>query len=295
VWLKNLSLKLTALGLALLLWFHVATNHNYDYAVDLALAPGSLPEGFTLAQPVPDNVRVLLRGTGKELIRLIWNNGHARLLLEPWTTGAHLVSPERILMRVDADVTIEQVLEPPLFTVQIDTVVEREVTVRFQGEYATAAKFSLVRSPVVEPQTVILSGPRSVVDRLVTVGTEPVEIELLTQSHQQSAALDLGDVFNVTAVPDTVQVHFEVAPSLLREIEGVHVQVPRGWRTDPPTVTLSIAGAEARLDRLSPSAYRVTVSPELLEPDALVSVEATVPPLVEILTVTPAQVRAIRR
>jgi hypothetical protein len=295
VWLKNLSLKLTALGLALLLWFHVATDRNYDYAVDLALSPGSLPEGFTLAQPVPDQIRVLLSGTGKELIRLIWNDGRARLLLEPWTTGAHLVSPERILLRVDADVTIEQVLEPAVFAVQVDTLIEREVNTRFQGEYATAPRVALVRSPVVEPETVLLKGPKSVVEHLVSVGTMPVEVDLLTESHRRSAALDLGDLFNVTAVPDTVSVQFEVAPSLPREIEGVRVQVPRGWRADPPTVTLRVAGAEARLDRLSPSAYRVTVSPELLEPDALVSVEATVPPLVEILTVTPGQVRAIRR
>jgi hypothetical protein len=91
VGLKNLSLKLTALGLAVLLWFHVATDKVYEYPVALALTPAPLPAQFALATPMPDHVRLLVSGTGKELLRFLWDDGRAEFLLEPWMSGSYRV------------------------------------------------------------------------------------------------------------------------------------------------------------------------------------------------------------
>jgi len=296
VWLKNLPLKLTALGLALLLWFHVATNRKYDYALEMALTPALMPNAFAMAQPLPERIRVLVSGSGKEVIRLLWDDVHAAMLIEPWMDTSVALTPDRLLLQGDADVTILQVIEPAVLHVHVDTLVERTARVHFQGEYTMEAGVSLERFPVVEPEQVVLRGPRAGLVDLVSVGTRSLDMRLLTESVERSVDLDLAGRYNVSVDPERVVVRFAVAPSVRREIPGIPVQAPRGWRADPPTVTLSVLGAEARLDSLGPEYYRAAVTPvqELLS-DSLASVQATVPPLVEILAVSPDRVRITRR
>jgi hypothetical protein len=78
-------------------------------------------------------------------------------------------------------------------------------------------------------------------------------------------------------------------------VEGVPIQVSDGWIAEPATITLSVAGAEARLNELTADLYSASVlMVPTLESGDSVSVEATVPPLVEILSVTPSRVKLSR-
>lgn len=295
MWPKNLSLKLTALGLALLLWFHVATNREYDYPITLTLTAGVVPDGFTLAEPLPEEIKVLLHGTGKELVRLLWNEGRARILLEPWMEGAYPVSADRIQVDLNADLRVKQIIEPTTFMVHVDTVIERRIQVQFEGEYVTAAGKSLVRPPQLDPEFVTLHGPRSRLNRIGSVGIESVDFDVLEGSSRVLAKVNLSDSFGVVAAPSSVHVQFEVADSERRVVKGVSVDVPQGWIAEPSTITLTVSGAESRLDELALETYRASVSPPLtLESGAWVSVEATVPALVEIISVTPDRIKLIR-
>jgi hypothetical protein len=295
VWPKNLSLKLTALGLALLLWFHVATNREYDYPITLTLTVGEVPSGFSLIDPLPDHIRVILHGTGKELVRLLWNEGRAKLLLEPWVEGAYIVTANHIHVEVDADLHVRQIIEPSTFKVQVDTVVQRDVQVHFQGEYVTVAGKSLVRAPQLDPVIVTILGPRSKVNRIGSVGIESATIELDDNSTRVHAKVELEDAYGVTAMPGSVFVQFEVADSERRFIRDVPIQAPPGWVAEPSTITLNVSGAGVRLDELASGAYHASAGPPLTaDSGAYVSVEATLPPFIEILSVTPDRVKLVR-
>lgn len=295
MWPKNLSLKLTALGLALLLWFHVATNREYDYPITLTLTAGVVPDGFTLAEPLPEEIKVLLHGTGKELVRLLWDEGRARILLEPGMEGAYPVSADRIQVDMNADLRVIQIIEPTTFMVHIDTVIERRIQVQFQGEYVTAAGKSLVRPPQLDPDIVTLHGPRSRLNRIGSIGIESVDFDVVEGSSRVLAKVNLSDSFGVVVAPSSVYVQFEVADSERRLVEGVPIEVPQGWIAEPSTITLTVSGAESLLNEMALERYRASVFPHpTLESGAWVSVEATVPALVEILSVTPDRVRLIR-
>jgi hypothetical protein len=296
VWLKNFPLKITALTLALLLWFHVATNRVYDFDTQLAFGAAPLPESFALTEPLPDRIRVRMSGTGKELIRLLWEEGAAQIVLEPWMDTALVVTPGRLLLAMGADIEVKQVLDPSIISVHVDTVIQVAKVVRFQGEYATAAGKSLVRAPMLVPDQVTLTGPRLLVEAVTSISTTATDVQMLEEDTEREVELELGDSYNVSAVPERVSIRFEVAPSVRRELPGIPIQLPPGWSSDPKTVTFSVAGAEERLSSLGAEYYRaaVTVSPGSPR-DTLLSVEATVPPLVEILAVTPDRVRVYKK
>src|SRR5438132_4195547 len=70
-WLfDNLGLKVFALVLALLLYLHVRTDRTDEETLYFPLEVRNLADSLALATSPPDQVGVLLRGTGKQLIRL---------------------------------------------------------------------------------------------------------------------------------------------------------------------------------------------------------------------------------
>lgn len=293
--LKNLPLKLTALGLAFLLWFHVVTDKTYDYRAELAFRAAPLPSGWVLTDPIPNKIRLQVHGAGKDIIRLLWEGGTAELLVEPGMDQRMAITPAHLLLTLDAGLTVQRVIEPMYITVHVDSLVHQPKRVRFQGEYATSPGLSLVKPPVLVPDQVILSGPRARVEAVKAVNTVPVDLRLLSESVSREVALELGDAYNVRAEPSTVRLELEVAPSVRREVSGVPVQVPAGWSADPPQVTLGVAGAEARLSGLGVEYYRAAVTvPMDARADSFYTVHATVPPLVEILSVQPDRVRIHR-
>lgn len=293
--LKNLPLKLTALGLAFLLWFHVVTDKSYDYRAELSFRTAPLPMGWVLTDPLPETIRLQVHGTGKDIMRLLWNKGSAELVVEPGMQEHITVTPANLVMSLDAEVTVQRVIEPTQVTVHVDTLLRQPKRVRFQGEYATSPGLSLVRPPVLVPDQVLLSGPRSRVEAVSAINTVPVDLRLLTESVSRDVALELGQAYNVRAEPSKVRLELEVAPTVRKEIAGVPIQVPQGWKADPPQVTLGVAGAEERLADLGIEFYRAAVTlPAQIRAESLYTVHATVPPLVEILSIQPDLIRIYR-
>jgi hypothetical protein len=294
--LKNLPLKLTALGLAFLLWFHVVTDKTYDYRAELAFRAAPLPAGWVLTDPLPETIRLQVHGSGKELMRLLWEGGTAELLVEPGLHEQITVTAAHLQLNMDAEVGVQRVIDPTHVMVSVDSLVRQPKRVRFQGEYATSPGLSLVRPPVLVPDQVMLAGPKARVEAVAAVNTVPVDLRLLTESVSREVSLELGQAYNVKATPATVRLELEVAPTVRREVSGVPVQVPAGWMADPPEVTLGVAGAAERLGGLGAEYYRAAVTlPPSVRPDSLYTVHATVPPLVEILSVHPDRVRIRRR
>lgn len=296
MWLKNLPLKLTALGLAVFLWFHVATNRTYDYPREVVLEPGVLPHGYALATPIPNRANLLFSGTGKELLRLMWEDASATLLLEPHMSGVIQLTADRLLAHADARVEIAQVIEPTAVEVHVDTVISRLAGVRLQGEFGTQPSAALTATPRIVPDRVTVSGPRTTVENLAAVRTVPFDAGTLESNLTKRVALDLSEDYNVSADPDSVDVVFEVAPRTVRTISAVRVELPQGWRADPVEVTLQISGAKAVLDSLKVRDCRVTVEwSERQAADSLVPVNVQVPALVEVQSVAPAMVKVTKR
>lgn len=295
MWLKNLPLKLTALALAVLLWFHVATNRTYDYARVVPLHPGPLPHGFALAAPLPATIDLLFTGTGKELLRFMWEDVSAQFLLEPRMSGAVPVSVDRLLVHADADVQVTQVVEPSLIDIFVDTIVTRKAAVRFQGEYGTTPEMALAQAPQIDPAEVKVHGPRSVVEELSTVSTQMLDLGTVAAETERPVGIDLSGAYNVSVDPATVDVFFKVVPRTRRTIDSVYIDLDKDWKAKPPFVALVVSGAEGIVASLEASDCHATAPEPKSKYETLQKVQASVPLLVELESIEPDSVEVSQR
>lgn len=73
--LSNLSWKLAAVLLALVLWFHVATEKSYEKIFPARIEAIGLAGNLQLDDIEPDVTRVSVIGNGKQLLQLMLTGG----------------------------------------------------------------------------------------------------------------------------------------------------------------------------------------------------------------------------
>jgi YbbR domain-containing protein len=171
---------------------------------------------------------------------------------------------------------------------------DKLVTVEWVGEPAPGYRLLSVTA---DPPSVLVEGRPAQVNRLASVKTEPIDIDGLTASYQQSAVLDLPAGITVDPEQQTVIVNIEVEP-ILTTSSFNRIPEARGLREGyqaavvPEQVRVVLFGPLPVLDALAEDDVRVILDLFGLEPGAYSIVpEVDVPDReIEIRSVQPAAV-----
>ena len=131
--LENLPIKLVAMILGLLLWFHVATEKEYSFELRLPLTDVFLDSGLTLSEYPPDSVLVVVSSTGKLLLRNEWRRDGLRVNAAQFPAGRHnlaLTSSNTSLLSGASYVALDEIVLPSTIELNIDSETERQVPVQ---------------------------------------------------------------------------------------------------------------------------------------------------------------------
>ncbi len=172
---------------------------------------------------------------------------------------------------------------------------DKLITVVWTGEPAPGYRLLSVTA---DPPSVLVEGRPVQVNRLVSVETEAVDIDGLTESFQQPAVLALPDGISVDP-EQTVTVHIEIAPILTTSSYN-RVPDPRGLRAiyeasvEPEQVRVVLFGPLPVLDELAENDVRVildlfgltpgtySIVPEVDIPDREIEIRSVQPPTVQV-------------
>lgn len=177
---------------------------------------------------------------------------------------------------------------------------DKLITVAWTGDPAPGYRLLSVTA---DPPSVLVEGLPAQVNRLVSVKTEPIDIDGLTESFQQSAALDLPA--GITVDPETaVTVNIEIEPILTTSSLN-RIPEPRGLRgiyeakVEPEEVRVVLFGPLPVLDSLADNDVRVildlfglepgtySIVPEVDVPDREIEIRSVQPSVVQV-TITEA-------
>jgi hypothetical protein len=172
---RNAGLKLLALGLSVLLWFSITGQRRQrvserGYAIPLAVV--NVPSDLVISSPLPDTVDVRLRGPFTAIRLADPSKMEAVMDLTGSSPGEKVYSltPDDINAPEDLEVVS---IHPSAVPIRIETVVRRRlpISVRFT-ERAPAG----LRARV-DPPTALVIGPRSRLERLESIATDPISLE----------------------------------------------------------------------------------------------------------------------
>lgn len=214
----NIGLKLLSLAIAFVLWLLYSGSRELMTAISVPVQYRNIPTDLEIGPNLVEEVRLIVRGPSPLLSRLaaspvpvILDLSHVR------RPGLTTFSIHRSNVSLPTGVELERAI-PSQIQIQTETRVTREVAVIpvFQN---IPAGFRVAAWSVV-PRVLTLSGPKSRMDSIHHVSTDPIDLQLHGLSGRVATTAYAGDPqAHFLSSPDVV-VEFSLEPVTAAEPPG---------------------------------------------------------------------------
>ena len=171
---RNLGMKLVALGLGIMLWFTVSSDHFVERSVRVPLVFRNVPAGLEIAPDAPDSVEVHLRG---RVSQLTGDQGDVIVYIDlsDGRAGSRLFHLRTDQVTTPFGIEATQVF-PSTVMLTLDTTGMKRVNVEATVEGKPAEGFEIGKVTV-DPPAVDVMGPESELKALRSAITETVMVE----------------------------------------------------------------------------------------------------------------------
>lgn len=300
---ENIGIKLVALILGLLLWFHVATEKEYHNEVTLPVTEVLLADDLTLSREPPDSLLVSVSASGKQLLRQSWRRRGVRINANKFPAGRHrlgLSTSNVSLIDPGGEIGLGKVVSPTSIEIHVDRIAVDTVPVTLDLTPLTDDGFAVRSISQPEPSRVAITGPRSVIGSFETVFTESRTLSKLRNSVELKLRVLPPKGYGIDVEPDSVSAAVEVVPVRTRVIDNVPIvtfnaPVDSTAASDPATAQITITGPPAEVEELPPGAFVLSVDYRDMTPRGFAPVHYDVPVGIKVKRIEPDSVRIIVR
>ena len=291
----NRGLKIISLLLAFFLWYSInVSERDAERVLELPVVVRKLPPDLIVVSGPDRAVSATLRGPRTILDGVDEQRGRIALDLLAATPGEMRIELTPDMIRPELPRRLKLVrLEPQRLKVQVERLLRRRVPVRAELAGAPALGYMTAESSV-RPAEVEVAGPKSKVEDLKEIRTEPIDMQGMERGFQRSTLLAwAGDLVSFT--PDHVVVSVSVEEvSVSREFKDVPVTVTntreRPVSLDPATADITLSGPQRILHNFKFDEGAVFVDADELDPGThKVKVQVTLPATLEVSRRRPDQ------
>ena len=265
---QNFWFKLVALVMALFLWFHVATDKMYEHNDTFPLEIFKIPERLILAEELPEQVDVTIRGKGKELLKfLLAEKKSLKIDAQEFKRGEtkYVIKPEQIPIPEGLELRVTNILPPKNLKIRLDYPTEKKVKVQPHIKILPADGFEQVNELHYNPKEVVISGPRMWVRGLKVIHTQETVIENAQEPVSNQVDLILPEGYNLSLSSKRIDFSVNIERTVEREIFNlpvglVNIPKRREIILEPDSISVTISGAESVVNQMSPDKIKVTVN-----------------------------------
>jgi YbbR domain-containing protein len=265
---RNWTLKVSAFGIALLLWIAVraeAPNRQEIPGVPVRVDLVD-PQWALVGDPTPTTVTVRFGGPSRELIRMALERPAVVVPLEEVRNGDTLVVLQTSWVRVqDRPDVVAEDIQPSSVRIALERVERAEAPAvpRFEGDLPE--RLALAAVPRVEPETVRISGPRSRLERVDSIPLLPFDLGSVTASGSFPVEVDATGLEGLQVQPMLLQMELRVEDRTERMVSGIPIVLPEplagneALQLRPATGAIVLRGARSVVERADPTEFRFVV------------------------------------
>jgi YbbR domain-containing protein len=265
--LDNLWLKLGAILLACLLWFHASTDKLYEYTFNYNLKMVNLSPQLILAEPLPAFARVKVYGKGKELLKLLLSKEKSLMIDAQKFSSGEIELPLRkeiVSIPEGLNLSVVDITSPKALMINLQKIEEKKVPIISQLRFFPQEGYFQKGKVKFTPEEIKLTGPAENVEKTSYILSREKEFQDLKKSLSGTIDLVPPPVFNVRFSPQMVDFYVEIKKGEKRMLENLPVKLinlPPGRKAllDPRTINLEIQGEKETLDELTPERIKISL------------------------------------
>lgn len=260
VFVKNFYLKFIALVLSLALYIWVSEDRETVVAEHTAVQT-VVPDGMVLVSDPVTRATVTLRGRWSDIDRFDPDDlDPIRLDLSPEDTESVIsLTPDMVGVPPNLRVTS---LEPNSVYVELERKDQKEVALnpRLVGE--PAAAFTVTGTSI-EPDTVSLIGPRSRLEEIDSIYTEPIDVSGHTESFEEAVEPRVDDGLLTAEYDERPIVEVDIdTEEITATLDGLSVEpVNTSYATsvEPASADVTVRGPKPTVDDLDLDLIRLEI------------------------------------
>ncbi|MDP2158023.1 MAG: CdaR family protein [Nitrospirota bacterium] len=205
---ENLGLKVSAVLIAVFLWFFVTSQGQSEISLEVPLEFKNIPAELGIAGSTAKSVMLTIRGQERFMKNLNASNLRVFLDLGKAKPGeiAYPVNKEDVKLPFAMTVTN---VAPPSVRVKLEEIMQKTVSV--QPQLLGSPEEGAVISVVVEPKTVVIRGLKSELGKIDMIRTEPFDISHITGKVTEELGLDTSGT-NIKPDISKVKVKVKITP-----------------------------------------------------------------------------------
>jgi YbbR domain-containing protein len=254
---RNPGVKLVGLGMALLLWFHVATDRDYEATIDYTLEYVNLPASLMLAALPTQTIQATAQGSGKLLLRFWWQKRQWPIDLSDARVGT-LTIPLEVADAPVLGLGGIQILDlqgVDHVTLVIDSLARKTVPIITDAVWQISPDFVRVGPEQWLPDSVTVTGPKAALRDINGVRSTHLELKDRNESFELEADLAVPQEYGVSVLPDRARLRQSIEPYATGEFTELAIHVATTSKRDtcsvePKTVTVEIGGPKSVMERI---------------------------------------------
>ncbi|MEX0935866.1 MAG: CdaR family protein [Gemmatimonadota bacterium] len=263
---RNWTLKLSAFGVALLLWVAVraeAPNRQEVSAIPIRVDLAD-PEWALDGTPSPASVTVRFGGPSRELIRMAVDRPSIVVPLDEVNSADTAVVLSNAWVRIQGrqGVVVEEILPRAVrITLQPVERMTLPAAPRFEGDLPD--DLALAGAPQVVPSEIRVIGPRNRIAEIDSVPLTPADLSGIVGSGRVLVQVDTTALPGVNVQPLTAEVDFRVEDRIERVVSGIPIVLPEelqdfeGLVLRPATASVIVRGARSVVEGADPTRFRM--------------------------------------
>jgi YbbR domain-containing protein len=178
---KKIPLIIISITFSIIIWGTISLSEEYYANVNVPLRVVGFPNGYTIGNEIPENITIKLRGVGWKLfsvnigkdvtynISVNGDSGFKQIKLMD-----HLTDNRWMLSELDI---IDIV--PNSLSFSIERRVKKKLPIVADLSLDFKAGYGLAKQVVLEPDSVVIDGPQSVVNSLTEIKTKAIRLSSL--------------------------------------------------------------------------------------------------------------------
>lgn len=265
---------LACLALASFLWFLNALEKHYTDHITVAVRYINLPKDKDLTGKLPAKLDLTVDAFGYTLLRhklslsfspvLLDVNDLTNSYLENKFLSKYTISTnghkEEIAKQISSEIEIISI-RPDSISFNVSNVIEKLVKIKPVFNATFAREFILQKSPVVQPELILVRGPQEIMDTLKYIATKPIELKNLSRTVERDVDLILlpelkSETDEVTvqfSVEQFTEAKFEIPILILNQPDSLQI------KTFPAKVKVSCRVGLSQYNKLNNSSFRAVV------------------------------------
>ena len=261
---KKIPLIIISIAFSVIIWGTISLSEEYYANVNVPLRVVDFPIGYTIGNKIPENITIKLRGIGWKLfsvnigkdvtynISVNEDSGFKQIRLMD-----HLTDNRWMLSELDI---IDIV--PNSLSFSIERRIQKKLPIVADLSLDFKAGYGLAKQIVIEPDSVVIDGPQSVVNSLTEIKTKAIRL----------SSLDRFTVKNIDFIylPGTsfetrfVSVNFDIQRIVDKQFDDIDVEVldvppDRDVILLPNKISCNVRGGIDILGKLEKDQFRAFV------------------------------------